>query len=273
MITLYNGDCSTELSKLSDNSVDLIVTSPPYALQRNKTYGGVKEEDYVDWFLNISKELKRVLKSTGTFILNVKENVVNGERSTYVIELILALRKQGWLWTEEWCWYKTNSVPGKWPNRFRDSWERILQFNKDKKFNMYQDEVKIPIGNWAKTRLKNLGKNDTKRYEMTTGSGFGRKMENWIGKDSVYPSNVLRFPTVCNNTGHSAPFPKKLPEFFIKLFSKKEDLILDPFVGSGTTVFVAQYLGRNSIGIDLDVECIDKIKKEINVNIFEENYV
>jgi site-specific DNA-methyltransferase (adenine-specific) len=72
----------------------------------------------------------RVLKPTGTFILNIKEKVVNGERSTYAIELILAMKKQGWLWTEELIWHKKNCYPGKWPNRFRDAWERLLQFNK-----------------------------------------------------------------------------------------------------------------------------------------------
>lgn len=269
MITLYLGDSSTELSKISDNSVDLICLSPPYADNRKKTYGGIKPSEYINWFLPISKELFRVLKPTGTFILNIKEKVENGERSTYVIELILALKKQGWLWTEEWIWHKKNSTPGKWPNRFRDAWERILQFNKEKKFNMYQDEVKIPIGSWAKVRLKKLGKNDKKRYEMKTESGFGRKIENWVGKETVYPSNVLEFPTVCHNTGHSAPFPKELPEFFIKLFTKKDDIVLDCFAGSGTTLFVSQKLGRKSIGIEKEKKYYDNISSQIE-NIFKE---
>ena len=98
---LYLGDCRQELRRIPENSVDLIVTSPPYADQRKTTYGGVSVEEYVDWFLPASKELLRVLKPTGTFILNIKEKVVDGERSTYVMELILEMRKQGWLWTEE----------------------------------------------------------------------------------------------------------------------------------------------------------------------------
>ena len=98
---LYLGDCRKELKKIPDNSVDLIVTSPPYADQRISTYGGICVDEYVDWFLPISKELLRVLKPTGTFILNIKEKVVDGERSTYVMELILEMRKQGWFWTEE----------------------------------------------------------------------------------------------------------------------------------------------------------------------------
>jgi len=141
---IYSGDSKEIVKLLPINSVDLIVTSPPYADQRKQTYGGIDPDNYVEWFLPISEQLLRVLKPSGTFILNIKEKVVNGERSTYVIELILRMRKQGWLWTEEFIWHKKNSYPGKWPNRFRDAWERILQFNKNRKFNMYQDEVMVP---------------------------------------------------------------------------------------------------------------------------------
>jgi len=143
---IYLGDSKEELKKIADNSVDLIFTSPPYADSRKSTYGGIHPDKYVQWFLLISKELLRVLKPTGTFVLNIKERVFNGERHTYVIELILEMRKQGWLWTEEFIWHKKNSYPGKWPNRFRDAWERLLQFNKNRQFNMYQDRVMVPIG-------------------------------------------------------------------------------------------------------------------------------
>src|ERR1044072_3122436 len=143
---LYLGDSKEALKKLPDNSVDLIVTSPPYADQRKNTYGGIHPAKYVEWFLPISKELLRVLKPTGTFILNIKEKVVDGQRSTYVMELIIEMKSQGWLWTEEFIWHKKNCYPGKWPNRFRDAWERLLQFNKDKHFHMHQDEVMVPMG-------------------------------------------------------------------------------------------------------------------------------
>ena len=133
---IYLGDSKEQLKYLPDNSVDLIVTSPPYADQCNSTYGGIHPDKYVDWFLPILEQLLRVLKPTGTFILNIKEKVLEGERSTYVMELIIAMRKQGWFWTEEFIWHKKNSYPGKWPNRFRDSWERLLQFNKEIKLNL-----------------------------------------------------------------------------------------------------------------------------------------
>lgn len=260
---IYLGDSKEKLRLLPDNSVDLIVTSPPYADQRKSTYGGIHPDKYVDWFLPISEQLLRVLKPTGTFILNIKEKVVNGERSTYVIELILAMRKQGWLWTEEFIWHKKNSYPGKWPNRFRDSWERLLQFNKNKKFNMYQEEVMVPMGDWAKNRLKNLSETDKIRDTSKVGSGFGKNISNWVDRDKAYPTNVLHLATECNNKNHSAAFPDELPEWFIKLFTKPNDTVLDPFMGSGTTLFVANRMKRNSIGIDIVPEYCEMVRKQL----------
>ena len=260
---LLLGDCKEVLKTLPENSVDLIFTSPPYADQRKSTYGGIHPNKYVDWFLPISEELLRVLSPKGTFVLNIKEKVVKGERSTYVMELIIAMRKQGWFWTEEFIWHKKNSFPGKWSNRFRDSWERLLQFNKDKKFNMYQEEVMVPVGDWAKTRLKNLSETDKKRDESKVGSGFGKNISNWVGRDKVYPTNVLHLATECNNKNHSAAFPEGLPEWFIKLFTKEGDLVLDPFMGSGTTNSVAQRMMRNSIGIEIQPDYYNMVKKNI----------
>ncbi len=146
---LILGDCREVLKDFPADSIDLILTSPPYADRRKSTYGGVSLDQYVKWFLPISQELIRVLKPSGTFILNIKEKAENGERHTYVIELILEMRKQGWLWTEEFIWHKKNCYPGKWPNRFRDAWERLLQFNKTRRFKMFQEEVMVPMGDWA----------------------------------------------------------------------------------------------------------------------------
>lgn len=260
---IINGDCLEMLKLLPDNSVDLIVTSPPYADQRKNTYGGIKPDYYVEWFLPIAQQLLRVLKDTGSFVLNIKEKVVNGERHTYVLELILALRKQGWLWTEEYVWHKKNSFPGKWPNRFRDGWERCLHFNKTKKFNMYQEAVMVPMGDWKKTRMKKLSKTDMERDESKVGSGFGKNISNWIDREMAYPDNVLHFATVCNNRSHSAAFPDELPLWFINLFSKEGDVILDPFSGSGTTVKVAKKLGRIGIGIEI----LDTYAKESADNL------
>ena len=248
--SIYHGYTQDILPLFADESCDLIVTSPPYADSRKKTYGGIAPDDYVDWFLPISAELYRVLKPDGSFILNIKERVVKGERHTYVIELILAMRQQGWLWTEEYCWHKKNSYPGKWPNRFRDSWERCLHFTKQRKFKMFQEDVMVPIGDWADSRLKNLSETDKARDESRVESGFGKNVSNWVGRDKVYPTNVLHMATETSNKRHSAVFPETLPTWFIKLFTKPDDIVLDPFMGSGTTGVAAKQLGRHYIGIE-----------------------
>jgi site-specific DNA-methyltransferase (adenine-specific)/site-specific DNA-methyltransferase (cytosine-N4-specific) len=257
------GDSREVLKTLEDNTVDLILTSPPYADRRKNTYGGIAPKHYVEWFLPISEQLLRVLKPSGTFILNIKEKADNGERNVYVLELILALRNQGWLWTEEFIWHKKNCYPGKWPNRFRDAWERLLQFNKTKNFPMYQEAVMVPVGEWANGRLKHLSEIDKIRDNSKSGSGFGKNISNWLNRSMVYPTNVVQFATVCNNKNHSAPFPEELPEWFIRLFTKKYDWVLDPFLGSGTTVKVAQRMERHSIGIEIVPEYVEMAKANI----------
>lgn len=261
------GDCLDVLKKIDANSINLIITSPPYADQRKNTYGGIPPDKYVEWFLPISKELLRVLKPRGTFVLNIKERAANGERHTYVMELIIAMRKQGWLWTEEFIWHKKNCYPGRWPNRFRDAWERLLQFNKQKKFDMYQDEVMVPMGDWAKIRLKNLSETDMRRDNSRVGSGFGKNISKWVGRQMAYPSNVLVMATETSNKKHSAVFPKELPGWFIKLFTKPNDIVLDPFLGSGTTSVAAFELDRNSIGIEIQSEYYQLAIKNINEKV------
>ena len=266
---IIKGDCLNILKSMPSGCVDLIFTSPPYADNRKKTYKGIPIYRYVEWFLPISGELKRVLKPEGSFVLNIKERAVNGERQTYVLELVLAMKDQGWLWSEEYIWHKKNCYPGHWPNRFRDAWERCLHFTKQKRFKMYQEAVMVPLGTWSEKRLAKLSNTDRIRDESHVGSGFGKNVSHWLGKQYVYPTNVLHLATECANRGHSASFPVSLPTWFIKLFTREGDVVLDPFVGSGTTAIACVKLNRHYVGIEymedyyhLAMEALEKVRNE-----------
>lgn len=263
----------TEL--FEDGAVDFVITSPPYADKRRGSYDSIHPDKYVEWFMPISKEIHRVLKNDGSFILNIKEHARNGERETYVLELILEMKRQGWLWVEEYCWYKKNAFPGKWPNRFRDAWERCLHFTKNKNFVMYQDAVKVPIGSWAQKRFKSMTKKDFKRHISKTNGSLGRNVSNWVNRKKAYPhnvvvfeeehyvSNVLEAATVCHNKEHSAAFPLELPVWFVNLFTKRGDIVLDPFMGSGTTALACVGMGRKYVGIEIMDEYVRGAKKTI----------
>ena len=257
------GECEKVLDDFTDDYFDLIVTSPPYADARKNTYGGVHPDKYVEWFRPISKKLYKKLKPTGSFVLNIKERVVKGERHTYVLDLIKMMKEEGWYWIDDYIWRKTKSLPGKWNNRFRDGWEHCLHFTKRKKFNMYQEAVKVAAKENTKKRALSLGKNDYGMVESASGSGLKRDVSKCVGRDYVYPDNVITMSPIPKNVGHPAAFPIGLPTWFIKLFSKEGDWILDPFAGSGTTGIAAKKLKRNFVMIDKEDEYIELAKKRI----------
>ena len=181
------------------------------------------------------------------------------------------MRKRGWLWTEEYCWHKKNCYPGKWPNRFRDAWERCLQFTKQRNFAMYQEAVMVPVGDWADTRLRNLSDTDKRRDESKVASGFGKNISNWLGRALVYPTNVLHLATECGNKAHSAVFPVAAPAWFIKLFTAPGDVVLDPFMGSGSAAVAAKQLGRQYVGIELSDEYVRVAEERLEQTTLMEN--
>jgi site-specific DNA-methyltransferase (adenine-specific)/site-specific DNA-methyltransferase (cytosine-N4-specific) len=133
---------------------------------------------------------------------------------------------------------------------------------------MYQKAVMVPMGDWAKTRLKNLSETDKIRDNSRVGSGFGKNISNWLSRNMAYPTNVLHLATECGNKNHSAAFPLELPSWFIKLFTQEYDTVLDPFMGSGTTLFASKKLMRNSMGIDIVEDYYNAVKDSIKEKKF-----
>ena len=131
---------------------------------------------------------------------------------------------------------------------------------------MYQNEVMVPMGDWAKKRLKENNMYDNFRFREFSKNGFSRKVSNWKKRKKAYPSNVLYMSTECGNVNHNAAFPLSLPTWFIKLFTKKNDIILDPFMGSGTTAIAAKELDRHYVGMELKKKYFKTALKRIKKN-------
>jgi len=211
-----------------------------------------------------------VLDDEGSFILNLKERVVNGTRHRFVWDTMMKLIASGWKSVDDYVWHKTNPMPGYWPNRLRDGWEYCFHLAKTTKPKMYQENVKEPIGGWTEGRLSNLKGKDLTRHNSENRSGFGRDLRHWVGKTTVLPSNVIDLPLVGKNYNHPSVYPVGLPAFFIRLFTNRHDLVIDPFAGSGTTGIAAINLHRDSILIDNNKEycqtAYKRVKAEANLN-------
>src|SRR5947209_6868846 len=243
------GDSREEL-KAFEGQADLIVTSPPYADARHRHYDSVHPDEFVEWFLTFHEPFFKALKPGGSFVLNIKDKVVDGVRHRYVWRTVEALCERGWLSIDDYLWHKTNPMPGYWPTRLRDGWEYCFHLAKSKRPFVNQDAVRRPIGDWVESRLAKLGDNDRSRHDSANASGFGRDISKWVDKQTVLPSNVLSLALVGKNKGHPAVSPVDLPLFFIKLLCPENGLVVDPFGGSGTTGLASLSVGRHCVLID-----------------------
>ncbi len=246
---IVHADCRKHLPALAQQ-VDLIVTSPPYADARQPHYDSVAPHDYPDWFMSFHEPLWQALKPEGSFILNMKDKVVRGVRHHYVWATIEKLIGLGWHCIDDYIWHKKTSMPGYWPTRLRDAWEYVFHLSKVKKPYINQDAVKVSMAISTQQRLTRLNASQSMKVISATGSRFQRNFTNWLHKKQVLPSNVLHLCPENRNQGHPAVFPVALPQFFIRLLSKPNDLVIDPFAGSGTTGLAALSLGRRCVLID-----------------------
>ena len=273
------GDTMALAKKLPDNSIDLIVTSPPYA--DTVSYGeGVKvlnPEQYVEWFLTLFHEANRILKDSGSFILNINDKANNGERSTFVFELVHRIVKEtGLKLFDRYIWYKKSALPMTGDKRLNDRIEYIFHFVKNsKKFQTFTDRVRVPYKEVSLKRFKNkVHGNDIVNGDGTTElSQRGSSKPHPLG---AKPTTVFRFDTGSALRGlkHPAPFHPQLPEFFITWLTNEEDIVLDPFMGGGTTAVAAAKLNRKYIGFDINPEYIkmtkDRLKQEFPDKNLEE---
>lgn len=260
LLELIEGDCGQRLSGIPNNSIDLIVTSPPYAEQRKGKYEGTPVSEYVNWFLPIAVELKRILKPSGSFFLNLKAHCEKQERSLYVMELVLKLRNEvGFKFVDEYVWYKS-AAPRKKTFRLKNSWEPIYHFSLGKNF-INHDAIKVEsdctFGN----------KRGYTTYNETTGNigGYHDIADQKSGWTD--PGNVLYFPTsllVKDKFPHPAKFPRELVEFLIKGFCPENGTVCDPFVGSGMTALAALVLKRKCIAVEISSEYCKMVRKRID---------
>lgn len=286
---ILEGDCFELIKGQPDNSVDLIITSPPYAdiVNYGKNISIKKPNEYVDWIIPLFREIYRVLKPSGSFILNINDNCSGGYRNPFIYELIYRSQKETELkFYDTYIWHKRNGIPNGGKKRFRNTTEFIFHFVKDQKnLKFYMDRV-LQDGSdsynerkkyaWViKThgdiidgqRIKNKTINYLTGSTNKTKDGYELPQTKRVLPDKVRPDNVVRFPTAGlardNTIRHPAPFYKDLPLYYINLLTDEGDLVLDVFAGIGTTGLACKELNRQFVGYELNPKYVDFGNKRI----------
>lgn len=266
------GDALQLLKQLSENSIDLIITSPPFALQRKKEYGNKDQDEYVDWLLTFTKEVYRVIKETGSFVIDLGGAYKKGKpiRSLYNYRLLIRMGdEQGWQLAEEFFWFNPAKLPSpiEWVNkrkiRAKDAVNTIWWLGKSDFPKADVRNVLVPYSD----RMKQLLKDQEKFYTpKKRPSGHDISKSFGTNNNGAIPPNLLQIPNTESNSqylryckllgikAHPARFPPKLPEFFIKFLTEPNDLVLDIFAGSNTTSWVAEQLERQWLAFDVEHE-------------------
>lgn len=266
----YVGDSLELMAELPDGSIDLVMTSPPFALRRQKTYGNVEETEYVDWIRPFGKEVFRVLKETGSFVLDLGGAYRSGvpSRSLYNFRVLLAFCDEiGFHLAEDFYWFNPAKLPSpiEWVNkrkiRAKDSVNTVWWFSKTAFPKADVQKVLTPYSD----RMKKLIK-DPESFYKPKKRPSGHDISTGFGKNNggAIPANLLSIPNTDSNSSylrlckeiglkrHPARFPAELPAFFIKMLTHEKDMVLDIFAGSNTTGFSAEALNRKWLSFELD---------------------
>ncbi len=264
------GDSLELLQRIPEGSVDLVVTSPPFALQRQKDYGNKPQEEYVDWLTQFAREVHRVLKDTGSFVLDLGGAYEKGRpvRSLYNFRVLLRFCDElGFRLAEEFFWYNPAKLPSpiEWVNkrkiRAKDAVNTVWWFSKSDNPKADVRNVLAPYS----ARMRKLLK-DPEGFYSAKKRPSGHDISMGFDKDNggAIPSNLLEIPNTESNSqylrycktagisGHSARFPAELPRFFIKFLTQPGDVVLDIFAGSNTAGRAADELDRAWLAFELD---------------------
>lgn len=263
----YVGDSAQLLRCLPDESIDLVVTSPPYALHFEKEYGNAPKEDYIAWFTPFAEGVYRVLRDTGSFVLNIGGSYNAGAptRSLYHFKLLIHLVEElGFHLAQECFWYNPAKMPApaEWVNvkrvRIKDSIEYLWWLSKTPQPKADNSRVLVPysrdmerlIRRGLRETQRPSGHNITRKFALNRGGSIPSNLLEWGNNDSNSP-----FMQRCRELGvssHPARFPRILPDFFIRLLTDPGDVVLDIFAGSNTTGAVAEELGRRWLAFEQD---------------------
>lgn len=282
----YLADALQILQAIPDNSVNAVVTSPPYALHYKKEYGNASKDDYVQWFLPFAREIFRTLTEDGSFVLNIggSYNAGTPTRSLYHFKLLIALVEEvGFQLAQECFWYNPAKmpVPAEWVTvrriRIRDSVEYVWWLSKTP---WPKANNRAVLRQYSKdmVRLNNRGLNGTVRpsghnirssfSEVNSGGSIpANVVEEEIAQDMLKMGNNAAndpYTMRCKGAGvkiHPARYPAALPEFFIKMLTSDGDIIVDPFAGSNTTGAVAEKLQRRWIAVE-------KVEEYLHSSVF-----
>ncbi|NWF58664.1 MAG: site-specific DNA-methyltransferase [Fischerella sp.] len=263
----YLGDSQELIKFIEDNTINLIITSPPFALIRKKEYGNESAEKYIEWFLPFAYEFKRVLVDDGSFVLDLGGAYLPGNpvRSIYQYELLVRLCKEvGFFLAQEFYHYNPARLPtpAEWVTirriRVKDSVNVVWWLSKTPHPKADNRKVLKPYSQ----SMKQLLKNGYKAKMRPSGHDISEKFQK--NNQGAIPPNLLEIANTesnsvylrrCKAAGiqpHPARFPQGFAEFFIKFLTDEGDLILDPFAGSNTTGFVAETLQRRWISFEMN---------------------